>query len=300
MTLKILRWTGFGVLGVATLALLVALTLFLLGSRKLSRVHTGAGRPVTVTVNAETLARGEHLVRSVSGCADCHGTDLGGQLFLDEPGFATIYAPNLTTGRGGVDASRTAAGWERALRQGVAHDGRALAPMMPSEATQNLSDADLGAVVAYLRSVPPVDTTVPEPEYGPVARLLTGAGIFPLAPDLVARTERLGSVPAVAVSAPYGGYLARIAGCTTCHGASLAGGEHPAHPGLRTPNLTSGPASSWSLAEFRQTLRTGRTPDGTLLARELMPWPMYAGMTDDEVAALHLYLGSLRPSARAD
>ncbi len=169
----------------------------------------------------------------------------------------------------------------------------ALAPMMPSEALQNLSDADLGAVVAYLRSVPPVDNVTPEPRYGPALRLLTGAGVFPLAPDLVARTERYGPLPEPAVSTEYGGYLAHIAGCTTCHGADLQGGAHPADPGLEVPNLSSGDAAGWSLAEFRTLFRTGRTPRGNVLDRELMPWPMYAGLTGDETAALHLYLGSL-------
>lgn len=299
MTLKILRYGGLGVLSVLILALLAALVLFLLGLRKLARVHTQTGKAIAVTINAETLARGEHFVRSVSGCADCHGVNLGGQRFIDEPGFATIYAPNLTTGHGGAGGVYTPAQWDRAVRRGVAHDGRALAPMMPSEAGQHLSDADLGAIVAYVKSVPPVDKATPEPQYGVVATLLTGAGVFPLAPDLVAKTERLEPSPDVSVSAAYGGYLAHIGGCTTCHGANLTGGEHPAHPGLQTPNLSGGDAAAWSLAEFRTLFRTGRTPAGRTLDRELMPWPMYAGLTDDEVEALHLYVGSLT-QARAD
>lgn len=300
MVLKALRYAGFGLLGVLVLALLTALVLLGLGSSRLARVHTGNGEAIAVTVNAETLARGEQLVRSVAGCADCHGANLGGGLFVDEPGFATVYAPNLTTGRGGAGRVYTPALWERAVRGGVAHDGRALAPMMPSEAAQHLSDADLGAVVAYLRSVPPVDNLTPEPRYGPVARLLTGAGVFPLAPELVARTRRLEPTPEPAVSAEYGGYLARIGGCTTCHGASLSGAEHPAHPGLRTPDLSGGDAASWSLAELQALFRTGTTPAGRTLDRELMPWPMYAGLTDDEVAALHRYLGSLTEVATGD
>lgn len=296
MALKIFRYAGFGVLA---LALLAALVLFGLGSSKLARLHPRPGEAIPVTVNAETLSRGEHLVRSVSGCADCHGANLGGRLFVDEPGFATIYAPNLTAGRGGASVY-TPALWERAVRGGVAQEGRALAPMMPSEAVLHLSDADLGAIVAYLKSVPPVDNVTPEPRYGLVARLLTGAGVFPLAPDLVARAERYGPSPDLSVSTEYGGYLARIGGCTTCHGADLSGAEHPAHPGLETPNLSGGDAAAWSLDEFRTLFRTGTTPAGRLLDRELMPWPMYAGLTDAETEALHLYLRSLTQVVTAD
>jgi cytochrome c553 len=94
--------------------------------------------------------------------------------------------------------------------------------------------------------------------------------------------------------------LANIAGCTTCHGADLTGAEHPAHPGLQTPNLASGNPATWSEDEFRQTLRTGRTPEGKDLSLELMPWAMYAGMTDDEIEAMWLWLESLTSNVQVN
>jgi mono/diheme cytochrome c family protein len=229
-----------------------------------------------------------HKQRFISGWADCHGSNLGGQVFMDDPSFATIYAANLTTGKGGAGSVYSAADWERALRKGISHEGRALAPMMPSEATQHYSDEDLGSIVAYIKSLLPVDNVIPKPKYSPLAKILTGAGVFPLAPDLVAKVERLEPTPEPGVTAEYGHYLANIAGCTTCHGANLTGGEHPAHPGLQTPNLASGNAAYWNQDEFRQTLRTGRTPEGKDLSLELMPWAMYAGMTDDELETMWL------------
>ncbi len=300
MVVKLIRWLGLAALGLVAVALLSAGVLYDLGGRKLARVHDVQGKAISTAVGDGAVARGEHLVRSVSGCADCHGADLGRKLLIEEPGFATLDAPNLTTGRGGAASIYSDADWERALRKGADRGGRALAPMIPSEATQHYSDADLSAVVAYLRSVPPVDRTTPEPEYSPLARVVIGAGVLPLAPDLVAKTDRLEPTPAVAVSTDYGHYLAHIAGCSTCHSADLAGAEHPAHPGLQTPNLSSGDAAAWSLGEFRQALRAGRTPEGRALSPDLMPWPMYAGMTDAETEALYLHLKSLSSAPRAD
>jgi mono/diheme cytochrome c family protein len=294
---RVFRLIGFSVLGILVLALIGIGTLFILGNQKINKVHVVEGKAVAVEANAETLARGEHIVRFVSGCADCHGSNLAGQVFLDDPSFATLYAPNLTTGKGGAGSVYSDADWERALRKGINHEGRALAPMMPAEATQHYSDEDLGSIVAYIKSLPPVDNVVPKPKYAPLAKILMGAGVFPLAPDLVAKVKRLEPTPDIAVTKEYGHYLANIAGCTTCHGANLTGAEHPAHPGLQTPNLSSGNAAIWSEDEFRRTLRTGRTPEGRDLSLELMPWAMYAGMTDDELEAMWLWLESLSASA---
>jgi mono/diheme cytochrome c family protein len=297
---KVIRFIGFSLLGIIAFVLIGISTLFILGNQKINKVHRVEGNPVTVEANAETLARGEHIMRFVSGCADCHGSNLGGQVFWDDDSFATVYASNLTVGKGGAASVYTDADWERALRKGITHEGRALAPMMPAEATQHYSDEDLGSIVSYIKSLPPVDDVLPKPNYSPLAKILTGAGVFPLAPDLVAKVQRLEPTPDIAVTKEYGHYLANIAGCTTCHGANLTGAEHPAHPGLQTPNLSGGSTASWSLDEFQRTLHTGRTPEGKDLSLELMPWAMYAGMTDDETEAMWLWLESLKTSSHVN
>ncbi len=288
---KVLRWTGFGLLGLFGLVVVSAGVLLLLGSRKLTRTYEGSDSSLTLQESPALVSRGEHLVRNVSQCVGCHGDDLGGTKMIDEPGFATIYAPNLTMGEGGAARTFAPADWNRALRHGISPEGRALAPMMPSEAAQNLSDADLSAIVAYLKSVPPVERSSPQPRYGLLAKVLVGAGAFPLAPDLVAATPRLESIPLQGETAAYGAYLVNIAGCTVCHGTALTGAKDPAEPGVTTPNLVSS-AATWSAREFEQALRTGQTPDGRAIDPELMPWPGYAGMTDAELSAIHRYLES--------
>jgi mono/diheme cytochrome c family protein len=123
------------------------------------------------------VARGKYLV-TIGGCQDCHTPGhffgkpdmtrvLGGsEVGFDIPGLGTFYGPNLTpdknTGLGGwTDAQVTTA-----LRTGVRPDGRVLAPIMPWRALAVLTDQDAAALVAYLRSLPPVANKVPGP-FGP-------------------------------------------------------------------------------------------------------------------------------------
>jgi len=82
--------------------------------------------------------------------------------------------------------------------------------------------------------------------------------------------------------------------CVDCHGENLGGEamtEDPILANLFAANLTpAGNLSSWSQADFFETIRTGMTPDGRQLDGEWMPWPTLAKMTDDELQAIWLYL----------
>lgn len=105
---------------------------------------------------------------------------MGGKLWVDEPAFGRLAGANLTSGRGGI-GGLTDADLERAIRRGVGRDRRPLI-LMPAEAFAALSDADLAAMIGYLRTLPPVDRKMPAPEVGPVARALYLRGNFPLLP----------------------------------------------------------------------------------------------------------------------
>src|SRR5690606_30225998 len=107
-----------------------------------------------------TIARGAHLASALGKCADCHGDGLGGNVMVDDPALGRLSAPNLTRGRGGVTADFAMADWDRAIRHGVRPDGTGLV-VMPSEDYAALTDADLAALVGYLRQLPPVDREVP-------------------------------------------------------------------------------------------------------------------------------------------
>ena len=126
---------------------------------------------------AAAVARGKYLV-TLGGCQDCHtpghffgkpdmARALGGsEVGFEIPGLGTFYGPNLTpdkaTGLGGWTDEQIVA----AMQTGVRPDGRVLAPIMPWRALAVLTKPDAAAVVAYLRSLPPVANKVPGP-FGP-------------------------------------------------------------------------------------------------------------------------------------
>jgi mono/diheme cytochrome c family protein len=243
--------------------------------------------------DSASVARGEHLVRAIGKCGDCHGADFGGQPFIDDPAFGKVHATNLT--RGGIGAAYTDADWERAVRHGKAPDGRRLV-IMPSNEFQFLSDEDLGAIVAYLRSVPAVVRESPLPKVGPVARALYAGGILSLLPaDVV--THANAPVPAVPVDSTveYGDYLSKV-GCSGCHGAGYGGGKIPGTPPdfPVTANLTPTGIGHYTFEQFAHVLRTGERPDGSKL-HPMMPIAATKLMTDVEVAATWKYLRSLPP-----
>ncbi len=99
------------------------------------------------------------------------------------------------------------------------------------------------------------------------------------------------------VTAAYGGYLARVGGCEACHGVNLSGGHLQGGPDdPPAANLTPSGIGTWSQADFVRTLRTGKNPSGHAL-NPFMPWRSVGTMTDDELAAIFLYLKSVPPRA---
>jgi mono/diheme cytochrome c family protein len=278
-------------LAVLLAALLVAAGAVYGGSeRKLSRRYDVAPAPLRIPADSAAIARGAHLFRSVGTCALCHGDDAGGVVYADMGAMGRIVGTNLTRGRGGVGDSLTDADWVRAIRHGVRRDGTSLI-VMPSEVFTHFTDDDLGALVAYLKQVPPVDRELPRTGFGPAGRALLAAGKLNI---LVApKTPRLASRPSVppARTPQYGRYLADVSGCHGCHGYGLSGGRVAGPPGLPpASNLTpAGAIAGWSEGDFVRAMRTGRRPGGVPID-EFMPWRTLGRMTDDELHALWLYL----------
>jgi cytochrome c553 len=291
--LRILGYTLAGLVGVLVVALAV---IYVLSARRMGRSYAAVrGHAVAVPTDPAAVLRGEK-VATVRGCTNCHTADAGGGVFIDVPPVAQLHAANLTTGRGGV-AARYAEpeDWERAIRQGVAPDGRALL-FMPAQEFYPMSDADLGDLIAWLKALPPVDREFGPQRVGPIGRVLLLTGKVPLLPAELVDHEAPRPAPvAPGVSVDYGRYLAT--NCTGCHGEGFAGGRIPgAPPEMQVPlNLTPDNATGlgrWTQADFDRALRTGVRPDGRRLGKD-MPVAAFAHFTDDEVAALWLYLRSL-------
>ena len=129
---------------------------------------------VAAMADPAQIDRGKYLV-TLSGCSDCHtpgalvgtpdmnrvlgGSDVG----FGIPGVGVFVGSNLTpdkdTGLGEWSDAQIIA----AMTAGKRPDGRILSGVMPFEALSHLTAADAQAIVAYLRSLPPVKNKVPGP-----------------------------------------------------------------------------------------------------------------------------------------
>ncbi len=112
--------------------------------------------PLQVTFAAADgqLEHGEYLFKT-RGCMECHGADGAGHVVIDDKdsGFF-VRTPNITSGGASPARNYTDADWVRALRHGVKPSGEPL-QIMPSDDYAQMIDADVAAIAAYVRSLPP-------------------------------------------------------------------------------------------------------------------------------------------------
>jgi mono/diheme cytochrome c family protein len=242
----------------------------------------------------EAIERGRYLY-STRGCADCHGADGAGRAFIDD-GSMRVKGANISPGPGNVVAKYTPADWERTLRHGVKPDGRPVL-VMPSEDYNRLSDADLGALVAYIQQLPPAAGGAAELVLPLPYRALYGLGKVPDAASVIDHTRKPPVPVAEGITVEHGAYVSAM--CIGCHGEGLSGGKIPSGPPdwPAAPNLTPGEGSVLpryaDAAAMTAMLRSGKRPDGTAIA--VMPFDSFKHISDTDVAALHLYLKSLPP-----
>jgi mono/diheme cytochrome c family protein len=297
MIRKILKWIGIGLGSLIGSLVLAFIVFYTIGNAKWNRIRGSiydvSIEMITIPADQASIARGEHIA-TIRMCRYCHMDHLGGQ-FQTVPGLITLSVPNLTAGAGGVGAINTEEDWVRAIRHGVGHDGRGLV-LMPARLFYYLGDEDLGALIAYLKSLPPVDNKVPGTAPGPLGHVMLVLGQFPpeaSEPDVLV-IDHDGPRPAdprPGVTLEYGEYLTRT--CMACHGSRFNGGTIRTDAEYLAPNLTpGGEMRFWSEADFMTTLRTGVTPSGYQL-KDAMPWTYFGQMTDDELKAVWLYLQSL-------
>ena len=291
---KVLRIIVIAGGAILAFAVLGALALWFSGGRQLDKVYRLSAESLTIPTDSASLTNGERLA-TVLGCTDCHGANLAGTVFIDALPFAYLPATNLTTGEGGVGAVYSAADFEHATRHGVDRNGRALM-IMPSHDYNRFADEDIASLIAYLQGLPPVSNTLPPRQVGFIGRLVTGMAASGLLP--AAGIEHETAHPATierGVTPGFGEYLGKL--CTGCHGVDYSGGVVPG-AGPETPgatNLTPDGATglgSWSEEDFVCAMREGIRPDGANLD-EAMPWRAYQLFTDEELAALWLFLRSV-------
>ena len=287
---RVLKWLG----SVVGFLVIVVVVLHFLGLSRLNDAPEVATRPVTAATGETAVARGEHLVNVVSECRECHGEQFEGSIFIDGEIGIYVAAPNLTAGKGGLGATYTDADWERAIRHGIGGDNRVLV-IMPSDFYSHYSDADLAAVIAYLKTLPPVDSDFSPRQIGFPGSVMGGIVGFSEFTKIngIDHAAVGGEGPPKGATAEYGAYIVSIAMCGECHGANLAGivGNDGPPPG---PNLTpGGELGGWTEAGFINTIRTGQTPSGRQLSSDLMPWNTFSQMSDTELQAIWAYLQAL-------
>jgi Cytochrome c. len=291
MASKLVRRLGIILVVLVLLIVLTGAAIYVVSGRSLGKTWAVTPAPLTIPGDSAALARGRHLVTVRLLCADCHTADLGGQVVIDGMPFGRFVSSNLTPG--GVGASYTDSDWVRAIRHGIRPDGKSLL-FMPSDVFANLGTEDLAAVVAYIKSVPPVTRALPATELGPVGRMLVATNKAPLVmAKLIDHDAPVPTMPAEGETEEYGRYLVTTGGCMACHGKNLSGGKIAGGPeDPPATNLTPTGIGEWSEADFFRAFREGKRPDGTDI-KPFMPWQTLRQMTDSELRAIYLYLKTI-------
>lgn len=310
------------VLGIGIALLLIALSYASL--RWDARVERSVPN-MTASLDPVNVARGESLFKTSLTCWECHSggnanaAPSGGMKFdltILNPALGVFYAPNITP-----DVETGIGSWTdgeiiRAIREGIRKDGRVLFPIMPVDPLNGLSDNDVLALVAYLRSLPPVRNDVPEREPTLFTKTLMTFGVIGPMKQL---TEPV-IAPPRAITPEYGAYVARHASlCADCHtprnlmngdfyydsllaGSSIRFGEGEPVPVASfarniTPDTVTG-IGSWTEEEFLRLMTTGVGPDGKVRTRH-MPYAYYGLWDSLELRAAYTYIRSIPPVKRS-
>lgn len=243
------------------------------------------GVALQAVARERALVRGEHLVRTLGDCLDCHAADAGGAVIMDNPPMGRWIAPNLTQGAGRVGGALDVDAWVLAIRHGITSDRST--STMPSFEYTCWSDREIGDVIAYMRSLPPVDRELPDDVLGPLRAVLIAVDRIPWSAGLIDHAApRPALPPQVAATPESGRHLAHT--CIGCHNPSLSGGPiaggDPSWP--PAPKLTM--LQEMSLEPFDAAMRQGIASDGSLL-RASMPTTAFAQLLDLEIVAMHRY-----------
>lgn len=290
--LKVLKGFGLTLVVLVGLIVLAVAVLYATTRARLNKLYDISSEPVSLSSSAASIERGKHL--TTFRCVECHGINFAGSVMLDDPLLGTVTATNIASGIGKYGQALTDEQFVRVMRHGVDEKGKALL-VMPAHAYQYLNDQDLNDIIAYVRSLPAVDDSMPAPQVTLMGTVLLGAGALG---DIIPAELIDHSVPQVAnvsagTTADYGNYLVKTIGCWDCHGQNLTGGQVPGPVKVLAPDLSpSGDLGGWTGDDFVKALRTGVTPDNRHLSPS-MPWIHYSQMSDEELTAIFMYLQSL-------
>jgi mono/diheme cytochrome c family protein len=277
---KIVKWTGIALGSVLVLAAVEVGVIYAASELVLRRTYDVPLTAFTASGAADAVEEGKRLA-TIRGCNDgCHGPGMEGQLFWDQPLVARLVAPDLTR----VAADHTDAELERAIRAGVRKDGTSTWGM-PSAAFRHLSDDDLAAIIAFMRSAPLSRGPDTEARIGLLGRIGVLSGKFAPQAQRIAQSTDAPPVPNGSTPEAFGHYLA-VTICSECHGLDLGG-----FPG-GAPHLAI--TAAYSEDDFLQLMRTGVALGGRNLGlMSGMSRRRFSHLTTDEMLAMYAYLRTL-------
>lgn len=311
---KLFKILGFVLLAVILFAAAAATYI------KTALPNVGEPPVISVERTPERIERGKYLANHVTVCMDCHSSrdwslfsaplapgnfGGGGEIFSRDLGFPGVfYARNITPyGIGKWTDGEVF----RAITTGQSRDGHALFPIMPYLNYGQLDQEDIYSIIAYVRTLAPVEHDIAPAEADFPVNILINT--MPTQSNLTKR-------PAETDQVEYGRYMATAAGCVECHskrekGTRVPGTEYGGGMEFIMPNgvLTSANISpdkntgigSWTEDAFVNRFKTYADSSykphkvGPKEMNTAMPWMMYAGMKETDLKAIFAYLQTVPP-----
>ena len=275
-----------------------------------------------VEITAERLERGSYLANEVLGCMYCHSErdydyfggpvipatlGKGGEVFDKKVGVSGYLVAQNITPYGIGDWSDGEL--YRAIVSGQHKDGYAMFPIMPFDAYRYLSNEDVYSIIAYVRSLTPIESDYSgRRELSPIMTMIANSRVIPADPWDIDWNDQL----------QVGEYYARIGGCTFCHagmdarmqpipGMALAGGMGLPWEDkiIRAANISADPETgigTWTEADFIERFtayRDSKIPVAEIGWNSPMAWPVYAHIREQDLAAIYAYLMSKPPVKHA-
>lgn len=311
---KFLKWAAFALLTVTVI--IIAVVTYIVTALP----NVGKAEDIKVDNSPAHIARGKYLVQHVVACVDCHSTRVwdrfagpidttrlgaGGEVFDASVGFpGHVVVPNITPAK---LKDWTDGQLLRTFTTGVKKDGSPIFPMMPWPSYSKMDRQDANDIIAYIRTLQPVDSNYPKAELD-----------FPL--NILVHTmpqkATFGTRPDPKDTLKYGEYLVQIAACKDCHtqndqgkplpGMDFAGGRVFGMPNnriVRTANITPDKETgigNWTKEAFLARFGAFKDPAKAIKVgptdfQTIMPWYVYAGMTDQDLGAIYVYLHTQKP-----
>jgi mono/diheme cytochrome c family protein len=272
---------GAGVAGLTLLGFLAV------SSQRLNKVYDIQPASLPLPGDPQAIALGRMLGQVL--CAECHGGNLAGRTYVTAQ-VGRISTGNLTPG--GVGRTYSDEDWVRAIRFGVGPDGKGLILMPSDQLDSQLNDDEMGALIAYLKTLPPVENDLPATSISLEARVNYALGRF----DLITTEHMDLATDSARGFAPLHGIPLEISStiftCTGCHGEGLGGN------GDESLNITADPErgiGAWTAEQFARFLQKDIRPDGSAAGLENSHALMLGDFSDEQLSTMWAFLQTVSP-----